>query len=549
MKAVIIGGVAGGATAAARLRRLSEDAEIIIIERSGFISYANCGLPYYVGGIISEKEDLTLQTPESFWQRFRIEARVRSEAVSIDRKNRRVLVRELETGREYTESYDVLLLSPGASAIVPPLPGADSCRILTLRHTEDAFTLREWAERYPGGRAVVIGGGFVGIEAAENLVHTGLSVTLVQLTDHVLQTFDGDMASFLHSELRKNGIDLRLSTAVTGFEEKDGRLIVKAGNEEIEAAFAVMAVGVRPDTELARKAGLEMDERGSILVDDTMRTSDSSIYAAGDAVSILNRATEKMGMIALAGPANKEGRVAADNIAGIESHYRGSTAASVVKIFSLTAASVGMSEEAAAAAGVDYDTVFTFQGNHAGYYPGAEGIMLKLIYHKVSGKVLGAQAAGGSGTEKRIDTLSVAIAARMDVDDLASLDMCYAPPYSSAKDPVNILGYIAGNKMRGILEEFSFRDIPSIDSSTEMLVDLRTPAETRGGMIPGAVNIPLDELRERLGELDRSKTILVYCRSGQRSYIGERILKGHGLKARSLSGGYLLYRSVAGDRK
>ena len=548
MKVLIIGGVAGGATAAARLRRLSEDAEIIIIERSGFISYANCGLPYYIGDVIKDRAALTLQTPESFWKRFRIEARVREEAEAIDRERRTVRIRNLDSGRIYEESYDFLILSPGAEAMMPELPGIRSSRVFTLRHTEDSFRIREQAERHRNGRAVVIGGGFIGLETAENLAHMGMSVALIQMTDHVMPPFDSDMASFLHSEIRRNGIDLHLNTAVTGFEERNDSIDVIAGDMRFNADFAVLAIGVKPDSKLARDAGLEVDRKGSIITDDTMRTSDPCIYAAGDAVSILSRATGKHAMIALAGPANKEGRIAADNIAGIESHYRGSSGASVLKLFSLTAASTGMTEATAASEGISYDTVFTFQGNHAGYYPGAEPMMIKMIYEKPSGRVLGAQIAGRTGVDKRIDTLSMAVWLGLSVDDLAAMDMAYAPPYSSAKDPVNIAGYIAQNKLRGILDEFRYDDIAAIDPEKDMLVDLRTEEETASGMIEGAVNIPLDELRERLSEIDRNRTIYVYCRSGQRSYIGARILAGHGFRARSLSGGYLLYSMIRKDR-
>ena len=547
MKTVIIGGVAGGATAAARLRRLSEEAEIIIIERSGFISYANCGLPYYIGGVIADRKELTLQTPESFWSRFRIEARVRSEALSICREKKTVKVKDLATGRVYDESYDYLLLSPGAEAIVPDIPGISSPRIFTLRHTEDSFAIREAAEKHSGGSAIVIGGGFIGLETAENLVHQGISVTLIQRSDHVMKPFDKDMAIFLHREMRKNGIDLRLSTSLTAFSDDGERITAVTDRGSFSADFAVLAIGVRPDSELAKDAGLEVDSRGSIIVDDSMRTSDPAIYAAGDAAAILNQATGIKGMIALAGPANKEGRIAADNIAGIPSRYRGGTGVSILKMFSLTAASAGMTEETAASLGLDFDTVFTVQGHHAGYYPGSEQMMVKMIYEKPSGRILGAQIIGRSGTDKRIDAFSAAIALGLTADDLSALDYAYAPPYSSAKDPVNIAGYIASNKLKGILEEFRYDDIASIDPEKDMLIDLRTPGETASGMIEGAVNIPLDELRGRLPELDRSKTIYVYCRSGQRSYIGSRILRGHGFKAKSLSGGYLLYSAVMSE--
>ena len=548
MKVVIIGGVAGGATAAARLRRLSEGAEIIIIERSGFISYANCGLPYYIGGVIEDKKNLTLQTPESFWKRFRIEARVNSEALSIDRKNRSVHIRNLKTGECYHESYDYLILSPGAEAVVPKIPGVESDKVFTLRHTEDAFALKDVSDKFIDGRAIVVGGGFIGLECAENLAHKGLAVTLIERAGHVMNPFDQDMAAFLHDEMRENGIDLRLGTSLIEFQENGKGITAITDKGDVSADFAVLAIGVRPDSKLAREAGLETDKRGSIIVNSAMQTSDEHIYAAGDAVSILSRATGAKAMIALAGPANKEGRIAADNIAGINSTYKGGTGVSVLKLFSLTAASAGMTEETAMAMGKDYDTVFTYQGDHASYYPGSESMMIKLIYEKDSGRILGAQIAGKSGVDKRIDTVSIAIAAGLGVEDLVSLDMAYAPPYSSAKDPMNIAGYIAENKMQGLLDEFSYRDIPAIDKNKSMLIDLRTEQEVGSGMIEGAKNIPLDELRDRTSELDKDKTIYVYCRSGQRSYIGARILTGLGFKARSLSGGYLLYSQIQKDK-
>ncbi len=538
MKVLIIGGVAAGASAAARLRRLDESAEIIIIERSGYISYANCGLPYYVGGVIESRSALTLQTPESFWSRFRIEARVKTEAVSIDRKTKTVLLRNIETGKEYTETYDKLILAPGAEAIQPPFPGIESSRIYKLRHTEDAFILRDAA--LEARKAVVIGGGFIGLETAENLSHMGLDVTIIQLLDHV-SNLSPDMAAIIHDEIRKNGIDLHLGEGVKAFEERNGAIAVITDKGEYEADFAVLAIGVKPDSKLAKDAGLETDGKGSIIVSDTMRTSDPDIYAAGDAVAIRNAVSGETGMIALAGPANKEGRIAADNIAGYESRYRGASGVSAMKIFSLTAASAGITEENAKRLGLDYDVAMTYQADHASYYPGSQMMMLKLIYEKTTGRVLGGEAVGRTGTDKRIDRISMAAAMGMTVEDLVDLDFAYAPPYSSAKDPVNILGYIASNKMKGILEEFRPDEADTIDFQSSILVDLRTPEEVKGGMIDGAVNIPLDELRDNLDKLDRTKTIYVYCRSGQRSYIGYRILRGHGFRARSLTGGYLMY--------
>ena len=447
MKVLIIGGVAAGASAAARLRRLSEDAEIIIVERSGYISYANCGLPYYVGGVIENKAALTLQTPESFWSRFRIEARVNTEALSIDRKGKTVHLRDLISKKEYTESYDKLILAPGAEAIVPPFPGIDSKRIYRLRHTEDAFILKEAALN--AKKAIVIGGGFIGLETAENLRHMGLDAMIIQLLDHV-SNLSFDMAQIIHEEIRKNGIDLHLEEGVKSFEEKDDSISVITDKGSYNADFAVLAIGVRPDSKLAKDAGLETDRRGSIIVSDTMRTSDEDIYAAGDAVSIRNAVSGEMGMIALAGPANKEGRIAADNIAGYDSHYRGASGVSAMKVFSLTAASAGITEENAKRLGLDYDVAITYQADHASYYPGSQMMMLKLVYEKTTGRVLGGEAVGRNGTDKRIDRISMAAAMGMTVEDLVDLDFAYAPPYSSAKDPVNILGYIASNKMKGI---------------------------------------------------------------------------------------------------
>lgn len=541
MKVLVIGGVAAGASAAARLRRLDEDAEIIIAERSGYISYANCGLPYFAGGVIEDRNALTLQTPESFWKRFRIDARVSTEALRIDRREKKVLLRELLTGKEYWESYDKLLLAPGAEAIVPPFPGIESKRIYLMKHTEDAFAVRE--KVLFSKSAVVIGGGFIGLECAENFRHAGLDVTLIQLLDHVTN-LSPDFASIVHREIRENGINLRLSEGVKAFEETEDGIRVITDKGEYDADFAVLAIGVRPDSKLARDAGLETDSRGSIIVSDTMETSDSDIYAAGDAVLIRNRVSGMMGMTALAGPANREGRIAADNIAGIESHYKGASGVSILKVFSLTAASAGMTEEMAGKLSMDYDTAVTYQADHATYYPGSQMMMLKLIYDKKTGKVLGGEAVGRNGTDKRIDMIAMAAASSMTAFDLAGMDYAYAPPYSSAKDPVNILGYIAENKIRGILEEISPGDLSRIDRERSTILDLRTEEETKGGMIDGAVNIPLDELRERLSELDRSKTVYVYCRSGQRSYIGYRILRSHGYDVRSVSGGYILYQAV-----
>ena len=542
-KIVIVGGVAGGASAAARLRRLDESAEITMIERTGFVSYANCGLPYYVGGVIPEKKSLTLQTPQSFKSRFNIDVRVSSEVTGIDRENKRVSVKNLADGSEYALDYDKLILSPGARAMVPDTPGVESRRVLKLRTVEDALELRRRVEEERPERAVVIGGGFIGLEAAENLMEAGVKVTLLQRSEQVLPPLDWDMACELHSHMREKGLDLRFKHAVESYEETENGIRVHVkGRESIDCSFVVLAVGVVPESELARAAGLELGPKGSIMVDSHMRTSDPDIYAVGDAVPVADPVTGALKLTPLAGPANKQGRIAADNICGIPSEYRGTLGASVVKVFGLTAATVGLNEKAAKAAGVKYERIVGYWGNHAGYYPGAKNMTVKVLFDPDTGRILGAQIVGPVGVDKRIDVFATAIRAGLTGADLAELELSYAPPYGSAKDPVNMCGFMIENIRAGIVKQFHWDEVAALprDGSVTLL-DVRNPGEYEAGHIDGAVNIALDGMREHLGELDKSKPVYVNCFSGMRSYIACRILAGNGFDVYNLSGGWRFY--------
>lgn len=545
MKVIIIGGVAGGATAAARIRRLDERAEIVMLERTEYVSYANCGLPYYVGGTIADEDDLTLQTPQSFYCRYRADARVGHEAIAIDRAGKMVTVRELATGRTYEEHYDKLLLAPGAKPVLPPAAQTEDGRVFTLRTVEDTFAMHDYVVGQKPQTAVVVGSGFIGLETAENLVDRGVRVTLIQRGGQVLAPLDADMACFLHAELVKNGVDLRLSTPFEGLETGE-KVRVLTSRGTIEADMAVIALGVVPDTALAKEAGLELGQKGSIVTDSHMRTSDPDIYAAGDAVEVRHFVTGAKTLIALAGPANKQGRIAADNICGGSSEYRGSQGSSVVKVFSLTAAATGINEKTVRAAGLDYDKVVLSPANHATYYPGAQVMTMKVLFERGSLRLLGAQIVGGAGVDKRIDVLATAIRAGLTADMLKDLDLAYAPPYSSAKDPVNMAGYLIDNLVSGRVKQFHFEDVASLprDGSVTLL-DTRTPLEYARGHAEGFVNIPLDDLRGRLGELDRAKPVYVMCQSGLRSYLACRILTQNGFDCYNFSGGYRFYAANA----
>ncbi len=551
MKVVIIGGVAGGASAAARLRRLDEQAEIVVFERSGYISYANCGLPYYIGGVIEDSEDLTLQMPESFFARFRVDMRVLHEVTAIHPERKTVTVKNLKTGEEFDEPYDKLLLSPGAKPTRPRLPGVGLEKLFTLRTVEDTLRIREYIQSNHPRSAVLAGGGFIGLELAENLCELGMDVTIVQRPKQLMNPFDPDMAAFIHSEVRKHGVRLALGHTVEGFEEKDNGVdVLLAGEAPLHADMVVLAIGVTPDTALAREAGLELGLKGSIVVNDRMETSVPDIYAVGDAVQVKHYVTGNDAVISLAGPANKQGRIAADNICGGDSRYLGSQGSSVIKVFDLTAAATGINETGAKKAGLDVDTVVLSPMSHAGYYPGGKLMTMKVVFEKGTFRLLGAQIVGYEGVDKRIDVLAAAIHAGMTAIQLKDLDLAYAPPYSSAKDPVNMAGFMVENLSKGIVKQFHVEDVKALprDGSVTLL-DVRTSQEYANGHIEGFCSIPVDELRERLNEIEAGKPVYVICQSGLRSYIACRILAGHGYEAYNFSGGFRFYSAVVNDRR
>lgn len=541
---LIVGGVAGGASCAARARRLSEEAEIVLFERGPYVSFANCGLPYHIGRVIKHEENLLVATPELFEKRFNIRVRLHTEAVAIDRNARLLAVKDLATGETRHESYDWLVLSPGARPVKPPVPGVDLPGVFTLRTIPDTRRIKEWMADRDARKAVVVGGGFIGLEMVENLVKLGLQVTLVEMQAHVMPVLDPEIAVGIHEELARHHVKLRLNEALAGVDEgPDGRLTVRlASGDSEEADLAILAVGVRPETGLAKAAGLELGDLGGIRVDDRMRTSDPNIWAVGDAVEVRDAVTGLWTLLPLAGPANRQGRVAADVIMGRDSRFRGVQGTAVVGIFNLTVASTGPSEKLLKRLNLwngsgQLEKIYLHPMHHAGYYPGAAPITLKLIFSKESGRVIGAQAIGKEGVEKRIDVISMAIQKGGTVFDLEEAELSYAPQFGSAKDPVNMAGMIAANVVRGDARVFHWDE----RSEDGFLLDVREPAELKGGLIAGAVNVPLNELRARLDELPKDREIRAYCFVGQRSYYAARILAQHGFKVSNLSGGYKLY--------
>ena len=551
MKVVIIGGVAGGATAAARIRRLNEQAEIIVFERSGYISYANCGLPYYIGDTITDPEALTLQTPESFFSRFQITMKVRHEVTAIHAERNVVSVKNLETGAEFEERYDKLLLSPGANPSLPPVPGTDIDRLFTLRTVEDTFRIKDYINKKKPRSVILAGGGFISLELAENLRHLGMEVTIIQRPKQLMNPFDEDMASFIHSEMRSHGIRLLLGHTVEGFEETENGVRVLLKEEApLSADMAVLAIGVSPDTRLAEMAGLKLGIKNSIIVNERMETSVPNIFAVGDAVQVKHFVSGGDSLISLAGPANKQGRIAADNICGKDSRYSGSQGSSIIKVFNMTAAVTGLNEKSAKKAGLSVDKVILSPMSHAGYYPGGKVMTMKVVFEKETYRLLGAQIVGYEGVDKRIDVLATAIRAGMKATDLNELDLAYAPPYSSAKDPVNMVGFMIENIASGQLKQFHLEDINDLplDGSVTLL-DTRTEGEFSRGHVTGFINIPVDQLRENLNKLPKDKPVYVMCQSGLRSYIACCILKGEGYDAYNFSGGYRFYDAVVNDRK
>ena len=549
MKVLIVGGVAGGATAAARIRRLDEQAEIVVFERSGFISYANCGLPYYVGGVIEDPEELTLQTPESFFARFRVQMKVHHEVIAIHPDRKTVSVKNLETGEAFEENYDKLLLSPGAKPVWPKLSGMDNDKLFTLRTVEDTFRIKAFINEKAPKSAVMVGGGFIGLEMAENLRELGMDVTIIQRPKQLMNIFDADMASFIHAQMRKHGVKLALGYSVEGFESSDGGIdVLLKDNAPLHADMVILAIGVTPETTLAKDSGMALGIKGSILVNDRMETSIPDIYAVGDAVQVKHYVTGEDALISLAGPANKQGRIAADNICGGDSRYLGSQGSSVIKVFDMTAAITGINETNARKAGLDVDTVILSPMSHAGYYPGGKLMTMKVVFEKETYRLLGAQIVGYDGVDKRIDVLATAIHAGLKATQLKDLDLAYAPPYSSAKDPVNMAGFMIDNISKG-LKQWHLADVAKLPrDGSVILLDTRTVGEYRRGHIDGFRNIPVDELRERISELESGKPVYVICQSGLRSYIATRILEGYGFEACNFAGGFRFYDAVMNDR-
>ena len=545
MKTIIIGGVAGGATAAARLRRLDEKAEIIILERGEYVSFANCGLPYYIGGVITDRQDLTLQTPQSFKARFHIDVRVLNEAVKINPDTKTVMVKNLRTGETYEETYDNLILSMGAEPIRPNIDGADGSNVFTLRNIPDTLKIKKYIDTAKPRSAVVIGGGYIGVEMAENLAEAGLKVAIVELADHLIAPLDFDMAADVHRYIKSKGIYLHLNNGVKAIS---GNTVILQ-NGEITADMIILSVGVRPETAIAKDCGIELNQRGSIVVNNKMQTNIPDIYAVGDAVEVEDFITKKPAFIPLAGPANKQGRIAADNIAGYESVYTGTQGSAVLKLFDMTVATTGLNEKTARLAGIDYDKTYTYSASHATYYPGAAQMSIKALWDKKTLQIIGAQIVGFDGVDKRMDVLATAIRFGAKITDLTTLELCYAPPFGSAKDPVNMLGFVAENIVSGKLKQFFWHDVENLPrDGSVFLLDTRTPYEVMQGKIDGFVNIPLDSLRERLDEIPKDRPIYVHCHSGLRSYLACRILTGNGYDCYNLAGGWRLYESVINER-
>lgn len=544
MKTLIIGGVAGGASAAARLRRLKEDETIIIAERGEYVSFANCGLPYYIGGVITDRERLTLQTPQSFKERFNVEVRVRTEAVQILPEAKMAVLKDLATGDIYNESYDNLILSPGARPVKPNIEGVEADGVFTLRNIPDTLKIKEFINQRKPRDGVVVGGGYIGLEMAENLKHAGMNVTVVELSEHLIPSFDYDMAAGIHRYIKAQGINLCLNNGLKAI--KEGRVILQNG--ELKADMVILSAGVRPDTQFLRGA-VPLNERGGIITDSHMRTDIPNIYAVGDAAEIRNFVSGRPALIPLAGPANRQGRIAADNIAGIPSEYKGSQGSAVLKLFDMTAAATGLNEREAAQSGLDYDKTYIYSAPHASYYPGGRNMSIKALWDKKTYKLLGAQLVGFDGVDKRSDVLAAAIRLGAKITDLAGLELCYAPPFGSAKDPVNMLGFIAENVITQRVKQFFWHDVEKLPrDGSVILLDVRTPLEASRGMIKGFKNIPLDSLRERINELPKGKRVYVHCHSGLRSYIACRILAGYGYDCYNLAGGWQLYESAANER-
>ena len=547
MKTLIVGGVAGGASAAARLRRLDENAEIIMFERGDYISFANCGLPYYIGGEIKDKNMLTLQTPQSFRQRFNIDVRIKSEVTGINPEKNTVTV--TNNGITYEENYDNLILSMGAEPIKPNIEGINSDRIFTLRNIPDTYRITDFIIKNKPQTAVIAGGGYIGVEMAENLKNCGLNVYIVELADHLIAPLDFDMACEVQEYLQRNGINVIVNNGIKSIKSNE-KLTCVLENGEIQTDMLIMSVGVKPETKIASDCGIKTNNRGAIITDRNMKTNIENIYAVGDAVEVIDYVTGNSSYVPLAGPANKQGRIAADNICGINSEYTGTQGSSVLKIFDMTAAVTGINERAAKAAGINYDKTYTYSASHASYYPGAMNMSVKILWDKESKKLLGAQIVGYEGVDKRMDVIATSIRFGAKVTDLVNLELCYAPPFSSAKDPVNMAGFVAENVITNKVKQFFWDDVDKLprDGSVTLL-DVRTNTEVMGGKINGFMHIPLDSLRDNINKIPKDKPVYVHCHSGLRSYIASRILTGIGYDCYNLAGGYRFYQIAAKHRK
>ncbi len=548
MKTVIIGGVAGGASCATRLRRLDEKREIIILERDEYVSFANCGLPYYVGGVIKEKSALTLQTPKGFRDKFNLDVRVNNEVIKILREEKKVVVKDHISGETYEETYEKLVISTGAKAIKPPLEGIDLDKVFTLRNIPDTYKISEFIEKNSPKKAVVVGGGFIGIETAENLHEKGIEVTIVEMADQIIAPVDKEMVADVQNHMRDKGVKLALGLGLKGICEEGSNLKVTLSEGELLTDMVVLAIGVSPENLLAKECGLSLSERGYIITNDQMLTNDKDIYACGDVIEVKEFVTKGKASIALAGPANKQGRIVADNLCGINSKYRGTQGTSVIKVFDLTVASTGLNEKMCKRLGLDYGKAYTYSNSHAGYYPNAKQMGLKLIYDNKTKAILGFSAVGYDGVEKRVDVVATAMNFGAKVTDLIDLELSYAPPFSSAKDPVNMIGYVASNIIDGIVKTVNFDEIDDLVNKGEgYFFDVRSEGEVDRGSIEGFVNIPVEKVREKIKELDKSKKVYVSCQIGQRGYNMARVFIQEGFECYNLSGGYRLYSSVKKD--
>jgi CoA-disulfide reductase len=546
-KVIIVGGVAGGATAAARLRRISEDVEIILVERGEHISFANCGLPYYIGETIKDRSKLLVQTVKGMSERFNLDIRNLSEVISINPEKKSVMIKNLQSEEVYEESYDKLLLSPGARPIVPPIPGlSENTSLFTLRNIPDTDKIKNHVDNNNPKRAIVVGGGFIGIEMAENLVDRGIQVTLIEMANQIMAPIDFEMASILHTHLQEKGVHLILENGVQSFAEL-GKKVVLSDGTEIQTDMTILSIGVRPENELAKTAGLELGERGGIVINEYLQTSNEDIYAVGDAVEVVDYINGTKAMIPLAGPANRQGRIAANNMMGKKEKYQGTLGTSIAKVFDLTVAATGANEKTLKRLGVNYEVVHIHPSSHAGYYPGAAPIALKVIFDKEKGKIFGAQAIGADGVDKRIDVIATAIKGGLTVEDLTNLELSYAPPFSSAKDPVNMAGYVAMNIMEDELEHIQWHEVDKIVTEGELLIDVREPMEREFGFIEGSINISLNDLRNKLIDIPKDKTVYVSCQVGLRGYLASRILKNNGYHVKNVDGGWKTYSSVYGS--